>query len=379
MKEQTLKEISTIKVPLVDLQANYKPIQDEVREAVNSVMEKCNFILGKEVQDFEASFAKYCGVKYAIGVANGTDALHLAARVLGIGPGDEVLIPANTFIATALGVAYSGAKPVPVDIDPSTFLMDNSKIEKAITPRTKAIMPVHLFGRMVDMDPVLDIARRKNLVVIEDAAQGHGAELRGKRAGSVGAIGSFSFYPGKNLGCFGDGGALTTNDENLRAKLEALRNYGSPKKYHHPILGYNSRLDTMQAAILSVKLRRLDQYNHSRYQLAKRYNQALAPVREIILPQIPESGSHIFHLYVIRTKKRDALLAFLNERGIGAGIHYPSPIHLHGAFESLGYRKGSFPVAEQLCDEILSLPIYPELSDQQFDHVVSTVKDFFKG
>src|SRR5262252_6151131 len=239
MKEQILKERPTIKVPLVDLQANYGPIQSEVREAVNAVMDKCNFILGKEVQDFEASFAKYCGVKYAIGVANGTDALHLAARVVGIGPGDEVLIPANTFIATALGVAYSGAKPVPVDIDPSTFLMDESKIEKAITPRTKAIMPVHLFGRMVDMDPVLDIARRKNLVVIEDAAQGHGAELRGRRAGSVGAIGSFSFYPGKNLGCFGAGGALTTNDENLRAKLEALRNYGSPKKYHHPVLGYN--------------------------------------------------------------------------------------------------------------------------------------------
>ena len=366
-----------MKVPFVDLQSQYKSIRTDVLKSVEAVFDKCNFIMGEEVAKLESDFARYCGSSYGVGVANGTDALHLAIRALGIGEGDEVLVPANTFIATALGVTFAGAKPVPIDVDPETFLMDVALIEKAITKKTKAIIPVHLYGRMMDLDPVLELARRHKLAVIEDAAQAHGAQLNGKRAGTRGVMGCFSFYPGKNLGCYGDGGLVTTDDTELRAKLEALRNYGSPKKYHHPMIGYNSRLDTVQAAVLNVKLPHLDSWNASRATAALKYNKAIEGIGDLVLPQIPAKGSHVFHLYVLRTKKRDALLAHLNANGVAAGIHYPVPIHLHGAYAGLGFKKGDFPVSERLSDEILSLPIFPELSDEQIQYVVTQLKGFF--
>ncbi len=369
--------MSTSKVPFVDLQAQLSLIRSDVLKNVTAVIDKCNFILGEEVQKFEQDFAKYCGATYGIGVANGTDALHLAVRAAGIGPGDEVLVPANTFIATALGVTFAGAKPIPVDVSEKDFLMDPSLIEKAITKNTKAILPVHLYGRMMDLTPVLEIAKKRNLMVFEDAAQGHGARLHGKRAGAVGMMGCFSFYPGKNLGCYGDGGMVVTNSLEMKDKLIALRNYGSPKKYHHPVIGFNCRLDTIQAAILLAKLPHLDHYNEARYNAAIQYNKVLEGVGDLRLPEIPEKNSHVFHLYVLRTNKRDALLQHLNNSGVGAAIHYPVPIHLHGAYTHLGYKKGAFPVSERLCEEIVSLPIYPEITGEQIDTVASLVKAFF--
>ncbi|MBI4925392.1 MAG: DegT/DnrJ/EryC1/StrS family aminotransferase [Bdellovibrio sp.] len=366
-----------MKIPLVDLQAQMKLIKSDVLKNITSVVEKCNFVLGEEVQKFEQEFAKYCGASFAVGLANGTDALHLAVRAAGIGTGDEVLVPANTFIATALGVTFAGAKVVPVDVNPKNFLMNISLIEKAITKNTKAIMPVHLYGRMMDLDPVLEITKKHGLIVIEDTAQAHGAELYGKRAGSVGLMGCFSFYPGKNLGCYGDGGLVVTNSSELKDKLISLRNYGSPKKYYHPILGFNCRLDTMQAAVLLAKLPHLDSYNQARYEVAVKYNRALEGVGDLVLPEVPEKKSHVFHLYVIQTKKRDTLLEHLNKQGVGAGIHYPVPIHLHGAYAHLGYKKGAFPVSERLSDEILSLPVYPEITDEQIGYTVEQIKKFF--
>lgn len=367
-----------MKVPFIDLQAQLASLRGDVLKNVTAVLEKCNFILGEEVQKFEQAFAAYCGTNHAIGLANGTDALHLATRTAGIGPGDEVLIPANTFIATALGVTYAGAKPVPVDIDPKTFLMDPNLAEKAITKKTKAIIPVHLYGRLVEMDPFLTLAKKYSLHIIEDAAQAHGAQRKGKRAGTYGMMGCFSFYPGKNLGCYGDGGMVVTQDPEIKTKLEALRNYGSPKKYHHPTIGFNCRLDTIQAAVLLAKLPHLDHYNEARYQAAVKYHKALEGMGDLILPQIPEKHSHVFHLYVIRTKKRDALVQHLNNNGASTVIHYPVPIHLHGAYSHLGYQKGALPISEQFADEILSLPLFPEITDKQIDYVADQVKGFFK-
>jgi dTDP-4-amino-4,6-dideoxygalactose transaminase len=329
------------------------------------------------VRRFEEKFAAYCGVRFGIGVANGTDAIHLAVRAAGIGPGDECLIPANTFIATALGVSYAGARPVPVDVDPRTYLMDLGKIEEAITARTKAIIPVHLYGRMMEMESLLELAQRRGLIVIEDAAQAHGAEIRGHKAGSLGAMACFSFYPGKNLGAYGDGGLVTTNEPDLKAKLEALRNYGSPQKYYHPIIGYNCRLDTLQAAVLLAKLSHLDGFNEARYEAALKYNQALAGIGDLSLPEIPERKSHIFHLYVVRSRSRGALLDYLTREGVGALIHYPKPIHLHGAYEHLGYKPGAFPVSEQLANEILSLPMFPEITEDQIAYVAGKIRGFF--
>lgn len=366
-----------MKVPFVDLQSQYKAIRSDVLKGVEAVFDKCNFILGEEVQKFEQEFARYIGTKFGIGVANGTDSLHLALRAAGVTEGDEVIVPANTFIATALGATYTGARIVLVDADPKTFLMDVKQLEKAITKKTKAIVPVHLYGRMMDLDPVVELAKKHNLVIVEDTAQAHGAQLRGKKAGSIGAFGSFSFYPGKNLGAYGDGGGLTTNDAELKAKIEAFRNYGSPKKYHHPVVGWNSRLDTVQAAVLSAKLPHLDTYNSKRYDAAVKYNRLLEGVGDLVLPQIPEKGSHVFHLYVVRTKRREELMNHLNSNGVSAVIHYPVPIHLHGAYSNLGYKAGDFPVAEQMCNEIVSLPMFPELTDEQIGYVAEQVKRFF--
>lgn len=371
--------MSKMNVPFVDLKAQLRPIREQVMSGIESVLDRTNFILGDDVSKLEISFAQYTGAQFAVGVSSGLDAIHLALRALGIGPGDEVLVPVNTFIATALGVTMTGATPIPVDINESDFLINPEKAEKAITPKTKAILPVHLYGRMVDVKPLAGLARKYNLQVVEDAAQAHGAELNGQRAGSVGAMGCFSFYPGKNLGCYGDGGMVTTNDSKLKDTLLALRNYGSSVKYHHPVVGFNNRLDTIQAAVLNVKLPHLDEYNNARYRNAQKYGEALLNVGDLKLPEIPVAGSHTFHLYVIRTQQRDALLEYLNKNGIQAGIHYPTPIHLHGAYKSLNYKKGDFPVGEKICDEILSLPMFPELSDEQIVYVADTVKSFFRA
>lgn len=363
-------------VPLVDLKAQLGEIRTNVENSINDVLDKCNFILGEEVQQFERAFAQVCAVKHGVAVASGTDALELALRAAGVGAGDQVIVPANTFIATALAATACGATPVPVDIDEKTFLIDVSKVK--FTSKVKAIIPVHLYGRMMNLAPLIDLAAKHKVAVIEDACQAHGAELGGHKAGAVGLMGCFSFYPGKNLGGYGDGGLVTTNDDELKNKLEALRNYGSPKKYHHPEIGMNSRLDTIQAAILLAKLPGLARGNERRYRVARRYNEALAHAGDLVLPELPASGSHVFHLYVVRTKKRDALLNHLNKVGIGAGIHYPTPIHMHGAYADLDYKKGDFPVTERLCDEILSLPVYPQITDEQINYVVDETRRFFE-
>jgi dTDP-4-amino-4,6-dideoxygalactose transaminase len=366
-------------VPLLDLKISDRQLQSRIEEAEIHLMRNAAFIGGEPVRLFEKEFADYCGGGFCASVANGTDALILALRAFGIGPGDEVITVPFTFIASAASIGMVGASVKFVDIDPRSYTIDVNLLEKAISSKTRAIIPVHLFGQPAHMDPIMEIARRHDLKVIEDAAQAHGATLKGKKAGSIGRIGCFSFYPGKNLGAYGDGGAAVTNDPELAAKLEALRNYGSPKKYEHPMIGYNSRLDTMQAAVLNLKLPRMDQYNRGRYQAAVKYGEALKGVGDLTLPEIPEAGSHIFHLYVVRTSKRTELMKHLQEKGIGAGIHYPYPLHLTGAYKDLGYKKGSFPVAEKFADEIVSLPMFPELTDEQIKAVVAAVKGFYSS
>jgi dTDP-4-amino-4,6-dideoxygalactose transaminase len=364
-------------IPFVDLKAQLKDIRNEIDAGIAAVLNKTNFILGEEVQEFEKNFAKFCGTQYAVGVDSGLDAIHLALRALGIGPGDEVIVPAHTFIASALGVTLTGATPVFVDIDEKTFLLDFEKTKKAVHSKTKAILPVHLYGRILDLEPFLSFAQSKGIAIVEDAAQSHGASIHQKKAGSFGVAGCFSFYPGKNLGCYGDGGLVTTDSLEVKTQLESLHNYGSPKKYHHPMIGFNSRLDTLQAAVLSVKLPHLDRYNQARYQAAEKYSEGLKSIGDLVLPELPPRASHVFHLYVIRTTRRDELLKHLNDSGIQAGIHYPVPIHLHGAYSHLEYQKGDFPIAEKICNEIISLPIFPEITDEQIRAVCDQIKKFF--
>lgn len=368
-----------VKVPFVDLKTQYSAISGEIGGSVSEVLQDCDFILGAKVRAFEGEFAAYCGSLYSLGVSSGTEALHLALRALGIGPGDEVITQANTFIATALAISYTGAIPVFVDIDEETFNLDPELLERAVTSKTKAIIPVHLYGRTGPIDEIRDLAARHNLSIVEDACQAHGAIYNGKagpaRAGTLGDAGAFSFYPGKNLGAYGDGGAITTDNAELYAKLRMLRDYGQVVKYHHQVEGYNSRLDTIQAAVLSVKLKYLDRWNALRFQHAARYMELLSGIPEVISPQLCEG--HVYHLYVVRAQERNGLAEFLNSRGIATGIHYPVPNHLQPAFGRLGYGKGSFPVTERLSEEILSLPIFPELRYGQIRHVADTIKDFY--
>lgn len=364
-------------IPFVDLKAQYKLIEPEVKLAMDKVLENTNFILGQEVSLFEEEFAEFCQAKYCVGVASGTDALHLALRILNIGPGDEVITVANTFVATVLAISYVGAKPVLVDIDEKTFNMNLDLIERLITPKTKAIIPVHLYGRALDMNKILDIAKRYNLYVVEDACQGHGAWFNGKRVGSQGIIGCFSFYPGKNLGAYADGGAVVTSNQEIYEKLKMLRNYGSPKKYYHDFIGYNSRLDTMQAAVLRVKLKYLDNWNKQRWANAQIYNQKLNGIGDLILPQSSNKDGHVFHLYVIRTKQRDKLMDYLVKRNIQCGIHYPVPIYALKAYAGLGFKENDFPVTQELSKDILSLPMFPELSIDQIEEVVARIREFF--
>jgi dTDP-4-amino-4,6-dideoxygalactose transaminase len=359
-------------IPLVDLKAQRAAIFEEIDTAIARVFDRCDFILGEDLRLLEREFAEYCDVPYAIGVASGTDALYLACRALDLSKGDEVIVPAMTFASTAFGVSLTGAQPVPVDVQAEDALIDPGRIEAAITPRTKAIIPVHLYGNCADMAAVWTIAKKHSLMVIEDAAQAHGAVYAGKRAGSLGDIGCFSFYPGKNLGAYGDGGLVTTARGDLAERIKVLRNCGSRAKYHHEEIGLNSRLDTLQAAILRVKLKRLDEWNAARRRIAARYDAALSGVSGIDRTRHAEGSVH--HLHVVRLANRDAVLEALNARGVGAGIHYPFAVHELTPYASLGYRPGDFPIAESWARRCLSLPIYPELTSSGVDLCVAALK-----
>ena len=365
--------MSEAPIPLVDLQAQHAEIEEEVARGFAQVFAASAFILGGEVAAFEQAFAAHCGVTHCVGVANGTDAIELTLRALGLGQGDEVLVPANTFIATALGVVRAGARPVPVDCD-GYFLMDPRRIEERLTARTRAILPVHLFGQMADMEAIGEIAAAHRLLVIEDAAQSQGARRNGRGSGGFGEAAATSFYPGKNLGAYGDAGAVLTGSDETAARVRRLRNWGSERKYHHPEIGFNSRLDTIQAVVLAAKLRRLDGWNTARRQAAARYDQLLGGLGEVELPRILGGNEHVYHLYVVRVPRRDEILARLHAEGIGAGIHYPTPLHLHGAFRDLGYRQGDFPEAERAAAEILSLPLHPHLTAAQQERVADSLR-----
>lgn len=360
-------------IPFVDLRSQYAAIQDEVAGVIQGVLDSCTFIGGEPLAAFEQEFATFCQTDFAIGVASGTDALHLTLRALGIGAGDEVITVANTFIATGAAIEMAGARPVFVDIDPTFSTIDPALIEPAITARTRAIIPVHLYGQPADMDPILDIAQRYNLSVIEDAAQAHGAEYRGQRAGSIGHAGCFSFYPGKNLGAYGDGGAITTSDPKLVQRLLRLRDHGRSTKYEHAIVGYNSRLDALQAGILCVKLRHLEEWNCRRRQIAVWYRTDLRD-SDVTIPAERSGSTHVYHLYVVTTTERDRLQRRLTAMRIGTGIHYPVPLHLQPAFRHLGYRKGDLPHAEAAATRILSLPMFPELTRQQAAQIAESVR-----
>lgn len=365
-----------MKIPFVDLQAQYRSIKDEVDAAVLAVMSRGDFVLGGAVTEFEKAFADYCEADYAVGVDSGYSALELALLAYDIGPGDEVITAANTFIATTLAISNCGAKPVLVDIDPDTYNIDPQKIEAAITPATRAIMPVHLYGQPADMDPILEIAQRHNLIVIEDAAQAAGARYKGRKVGGIGHAAGFSFYPGKNLGAYGDAGAVVTNDPAVADKVRLLRNIGQRVKYHHDIKGFNHRLDTMQAAVLQVKLPYLDGWNEQRRRAAATYERLLAGL-PIVTPSVLDDVEHIYHLYVVRLENRGALQEALQDAGVATGLHYPVPIHLQPAYQELGYKRGDFPITEAYAETILSLPMFPELDDQKVAYVVDLIQGYF--
>jgi dTDP-4-amino-4,6-dideoxygalactose transaminase len=366
-------------IPFVDLRAQYQTIKSEVDTAMWEVIDACAFAGGPFVEAFEADFARFCGSKFAVGVSNGTEALWLALHALGIGPGDEVITVPNTFIATAEAISFCGARPVFVDVDENTYTMDPDLLESAITPRTKAVIPVHLFGQMAEMEPIMAVSGRHGLPVIEDASQAQGAEYKGKRAGSLGVAGCFSFYPSKNLGAFGEAGAVVTNDRELVGKLRLLRDHGQAPRYHHQVVGWNARMDGLQGAILKVKLRYLSAWNESRLRNALLYDSLLAGVNGIATPVTNEGAKHVFHVYAVRTDRRDALMKHLEHSSVGCGIHYPVPIHLQQAYAFLGLQKGSYPVAEKCAEELLSLPMYPELREHQVRSVVDRIKQFLAG
>jgi dTDP-4-amino-4,6-dideoxygalactose transaminase len=362
-------------IPLVDLKAQYEPLKGQIQAAWEDVLGSMRLFLGPHVQAFEKEFATYLAVDQAIGVSDGTTALHLALRACGIGPGDEVITVAHTFIATAEAIVLAGARPVWVDIDPTTYTMDVTQIEKKITARTRAILPVHLYGRCADMDPILEIANRHRLVVIEDACQAHGATYKGRKAGSMGTLAAFSFYFSKNLGAYGEGGMVTTNDREVGRKVRMIRDHGSEKRYYHEMLGWNGRLDELQAAALRVKLPHLDEWNAQRQRHALTYHKALVDCA-VQTPQEGADNPSVYHLYVIRLKQREELRSWLNNKGIGTGIHYPVPVHLQTPFRDPSSPLGSLPVTEQVVDEILSLPMYPELKDEQVEEVASAIREF---
>ena len=356
-------------IPFLDLRAQYKQIKPEIDAAVARVIDSAQFVLGPEVAAFEERFADYCGVTHCTALNSGTSALHLALLAAGIGRGDEVITVSMTFVATTAAILYCGAKPVFVDVEPDTWTMDPALIEAAITPRTKAILPVHLHGLMADMDPIIDIARRHGLVVIEDAAQSHGAEYKGRRAGSIGDVGCFSFYPGKNLGAYGEGGAVVTNNPELARQMALLRDWGQESKYNHVVAGYNYRMDGIQGAVLNVKMDYIEAWTEARRAVASHYDRLLASSR-YRRPAPPSHCRHVYHVYAIELAQRDEVQKALQAAGIGTGIHYPVPVHLQKAYADLGYGPGDFPVTEALADRFLSLPIYAELRPEQVAEVV---------
>jgi dTDP-4-amino-4,6-dideoxygalactose transaminase len=351
-------------IPFLDLQATYLELKEELDAAIAKVVSSGWYILGQEVTKFEQEYAAYLGVKHCIGVGNGLDALHISLKALGVGPGDEVIVPANTYIATWLAVTYAGAIPIPVEPDENTYNLDPARLEAAITPRTKVILPVHLYGQPADMDSINVIARKHNIFVLEDAAQAQGAKYKGQAVGGLGDIAGWSFYPGKNLGAFGDAGAITTNNDELADKVRVLRNYGSRVKYVNEVQGYNSRLDEIQAAVLRVKLRHLDEWNSRRKEIAAFYLSYLRKT-DLKLPIVPEWADPVWHLFVIRTSQRDDLQQALQKGGVGTLIHYPIPPHLQEAYRDFGYKEGDFPLSEVIHREVLSLPIGPHLSEEQ--------------
>jgi dTDP-4-amino-4,6-dideoxygalactose transaminase len=362
------------KVPFLDLKAHHAPLRSEFDEAIGAVIDEGAFAGGPVVAEFEKEFATFCDSRYAIGLGSGTEALWLALLACGVGPGDEVITVSNTFMATAEAITYTGAKPVFVDVDDRTYTMGPAQLEQALTPRTKAVIPVHLFGQVADMDPILAFGRKHGLFVIEDAAQAHGALYKGRKAASLGDAGCFSFYPGKNLGAFGEAGAVVTNDPKLEEKIRILRDHGQVRKYHHTMVGWNCRMDGIQAAVLRVKLRHLDRNNQARRKHALEYNEDLAGLEEIITPHEAPYGEHVYHIYAVRVRERDEVMRLLEENGIGCAVHYPVPIHLQKAYQPLGYLPGAFPVSERSSAEFISLPMFPELTEVQVRLVTDAVK-----
>jgi dTDP-4-amino-4,6-dideoxygalactose transaminase len=355
----------------------HSTIKAEMQEAFIRVYDSNWFVLGKELEQFESAYASFNQVKYTVGLSNGLDALHLALKACGVGVGDEVIVPSNTYIATVLAVSYVGATPIFVEPNRETYNIDPTRIEAAITSKTKAIMPVHLYGQSCEMTAIITLAKKHQLFVIEDNAQSQGAAFDGKLTGSWGDINATSFYPGKNLGALGDAGAVTTNSDDLAQKVRVLRNYGSQKKYYNEVIGHNMRLDELQASLLNVKLKKLNEWTGQRQQIAEWYNEALTDVEGIIFPKIAEGATHVYHLYVIQTNKRDELQKYLNDHGIGSLIHYPIPPHLQGAYKNLGYKKGDFPIAEEIADNCLSLPIWPGMTNEEIQFVVDKIKSIY--
>jgi len=377
-----------MKVPFLDLKVQYLSIKDEIDSSIQKVIDKTAFILGEAVENFEKDFASAQNVKYCLGTSSGTDANHLVLWGLGIGPGDEVIIPANTFIATAWGATLCGATPVFVDCHPESYNIDPAKVEEKITSKTKAIVAVHLYGQSADLDPLKEIAKKHNLMLVEDAAQAHLAEYKVKPIGGLTAAASFSYYPGKNLGAFGEAGAVTTNDEELYNRVKKLREHGQSQKYHHDSYGHNYRMEGIQGAVLGVKLKHLNDWTNGRRKVAQKYKDGLKDIKQIVLPKEMSYAKHVYHLFVIQvnsgnvdqsSKLRDQLKDYLTEKGISVGLHYPIPLHEQKCFEGLGYKKGDFPITEKLAETGLSLPMFPELSDEQIMYVIENIKIFFKG
>lgn len=366
-----------MRIPLLDLKEQYKQFREEALKKIETIMSNQDFILGKEVDALEREIAEYCHTKYAIGVASGTDALVLSLKAMGIGPGDEVITTPFTFMATAEAIALIGAKPVFIDIDPETYNMDPALIEASITPKTKAILPVHLYGLCADMDPILKIAKKHNLRVIEDTAQAIGSEYKGRMAGSMSDAGAISFFPSKNLGGFGDGGMVVTNDEKIYKAIRLLRVHGSSKRYYHDVIGYNSRLDNLQAAVLNIKLGYLNEWIDKRNKNAEYFNKAFKGL-PLKTPFVPEGYRHSYHLYVLGASKKDAIEEYLNKNGIEVRTYYPVPLHLQKCFSYLGYEKGSFPNAEEASAKTFSIPVYPELNEEQKGYIVEKVKGYFQ-
>ncbi|MBI5641813.1 MAG: DegT/DnrJ/EryC1/StrS family aminotransferase [Nitrospirae bacterium] len=364
-------------IPLVDLKAGFVPIKDEVMRAIEEVLQGMQLNIGPNCQALEREFAAYCGTKYAIGVASGTEAIQFGLLASGVREGDEVITSPHTFFATAEAIACIGARPVFADVDPVTYNIDPGALEKKVTKKTKAIIPIHMYGQTSDMGPITDIAARHGLAVIEDSCQAHGALYRDKKAGAIGSAGCFSFYFTKNLGCYGEGGMVTTNDEKIDEQVRLYRNHGHKSKFEHAVVGYNGRLDEIQAAILRIKLRRLDENNTKRREKAALYNSLLKDT-PLVLPAEAKDRMHVYHLYVVRSEKRDALQDHLNKNGVGTGIHYKNPVHLQEAMAGLGYKKGDFPCIEKACQEILSLPIYPELTEESQVYIAEKIKEFYK-